>query len=323
MPGLGHNGYLAIVKEVTWGTDPLTTYTAQQVLSESLTAKPSNMFIEEVRGSREGAGRAVAMGIVSGGAFNFDCDVEGAIGLLLKSLLSTEVFIDQGVGNGGLHTFTPGATVPSFSCLINRDTLADATNIWDYVGCTCDKLDLSAAEGQLLKAAVTVSAKNGVNGATGITPSYSTQNPLVYHQATVTSGGVSVNAKSFKLSIASGNYSKRGALGTRFVQQQQPGVMKVTGELDLYFDRMTDVNAFIASTDLAIVITLNGATLGTSTRNITITIPVARYTGTPPVIASPSQEIMLKLPFTAWQSGSGSPNHIVQVSVLNSLRSAY
>jgi hypothetical protein len=32
---------------------------------------------------------------------------------------------------------------------------------------------------------------------------------------------------------------------------------------------------------------------------------------------------MLKMPFTAWQSGAGSPNHIVQVALLNSQRTVY
>ena len=323
MPALGHNGYLVGVKEVTWGTDPAAGYTAQAILNESFTAKPNNMFIDEVRGSREGAGRAVAMGIVAGGGVNFDADVEGLLGLMLKSILSTEALTDNGAGNGGTHTFTPGATVPSIAFIVGRDVLADATNIWSYVGGVVDKLSLTAAEGQVLKANATLSFKNGTNSATGVSPAFTTQNPLVYHSGSVTSGGVSVNCKSFKIDITSGNYSKRGAIGTRFIQQQQPGLMKVSGELDLYFDRMTDVNAFVASTDLAIVLTLNGTALGTSTRNLTITVPVARYTGNPPVIAAPNQELMLKMPFTAWQSGAGSPNHIVQVALLNSLRTAY
>lgn len=323
MPALGHNGYLVAVKESSWGTDPASGYTAQAIQSESLKTTQAYLFPTPVRASREGSNLKVKAGITAGGSINFDADVEGILGLCLKSILSTEATTDNGSGNGGIHTFTPGASVPSLAFILSRDTLAAAANVWSYTGGVVDKLSLSAAEGDVLKAVATVSAKNGTPSATGVTPSYTTENPLVYHSGSFTVGGSAVAIKSFKLDIASGNYSKRGKIGSATIQQQQPGSMQVTGEIEAYFDDMTLVTDYLNGVDAAIVLTLTGSAVGTATRGLVITIPVTQFTGETPSIPGATSEIMLKLPFTAWQSGSGSPDHIVQAALTNSKRTAY
>ena len=327
MPALGHNGYLAMVKESVWGTDPGSGYTSQSIMSESLDVKQGFAFEKPIQGTRTAPLLKVPLGITSGGTINFDADVEGILGMCLKGILSSEATVDNGAGNGGNHTFTPSNTVPpSYSVLVNRDSSGIATNIWDHVGGTVDKLDLSAADGGLLKAVATLSFQKGTNGATGISPSYTTQNPLVYHTGTMSVNGSSsptVNVKSFKLSIASGNHNKRGMLGSKYIQQQQPGLFSVTGEVDAYFDSMTLVNDYLNATDVSIELLLTGTTLGSSTRKLDLLIPVAQFTEGVPKNSGAANEIMLKLPFTAWLSGAGSPNALIQALLVNSQRTAY
>ena len=327
MPALGHNGYLAMVKEVTWGTDPGAGYTAQSVMSESLDVKQGFAFEKPIQGTRTTPLLKVPLGITAGGTINFDADVEGILGLCLKGILASEATVDNGVGNGGNHTFTPlNGVSPSFSVLVNRDTTGIATNIWDHVGGTVDKLDLSAADGGLLKAVATMSFQKGTNGATGISPSYTTQNPLVYHTGTMSIAGSSsptVNVKSFKVSINSGNHNKRGLLGSKYIQQQQPGLFSVTGEVDAYFDSMALVNDYLNATDVSIELLLTGTAVGSSTRKLDLLIPVAQFTEGVPKNSGAANEIMLKLPFTAWLSGAGSPNTLIQALLVNSQRTAY
>lgn len=320
----GHNGYFAMVKEVTWGTDPASGYTSQSIMSENMDVKQAYEFTKPIVASRFAPPNKITMGITSGGSVNFDGDVEGILGLCLKGILSAETLTDNGSGNGGLHVFIPeNAVPPSFSCLINRDVAPSASNIWDYVGGTVDKLSLSAAADSLLKVVAQMSFKTGTSAAAGITPSYTTQNPLVYHTGSISIAGSSVNVKSFKLDIDSGNHNKRPAMATKYTLQQQPGLFNVTGEIEAYFDSLSQVNAYLNATDVAIILELDGTAVGTSTRKLILTIPCAQFTSGVPQNSGAANELMLKLPFQAWLSGSGSPNVLVQASLLNSKRTVY
>jgi len=327
MPALGHNGSLQMVKEVTWGTDPGSGYTGQPVTGETLETKQAYLWGTPVQGTREVTAQKVLAGVTASGGISFDADVEGILGMCLKGILIGETYATNGLGNGGTHTFAPTSeptAVPSFSILVNRDNVIGAAgNVWDYVGSTVDKLSLSASEGQLLKASATFSSKSGAPSATAVTPTYATQMPLVYRNGTFTVGGVATALKSFKLDIDSGNYNKRGQLGSQYIQQQQPGALKVTGSLSAYFDNMTLLTDYLNGTDAILSMAFTGAALGTSTRGLTILIPVAQFTGKTPNIKGAASEIMLDLPFTAWLSGSGSPNHLIQATLINSQQSAY
>ncbi len=324
MPGLGHNGYLVAVPEVTWGTDPGTGYTAQAIVKEKLETKVATLFGKPITGSREGFGQKVPGGITAGGTFDFDVDVEGLLGMMLFGILPTDTYTSNGSGNGGTHVFTPtNAVPPSRSFLLNRDTAVDAGNIWDFVGGTVDQLSFSAAEGQVLKCTPTLSFKTGTSGATGITPSFTSQQPLVYHTGTIDVGGNPVNLKSFKLDIKSGNFTKRGALGTQYIQQQQAGYMEVSGSLTAYFDALTLIALYTGQTDTSLSLEFTGSAIGTYTRSLTLLCPVIQFTGETPSLPGAADEIMLTLPFTAWLSGAGTPNHIIQATLVNSKQAAY
>ncbi len=323
MPALVHKGSFQMVKEVTYGTNPATGYTASAITNETLKAIQMYEFVKSIHGSRAGSNIKVPMGIDAGGGVTLPVDVEGLLPMLVKGILPSETTTDEGSGNGGMHAFVEGEAIPSFSCLVNRDTTPSANNVWAYTGCTVDKLTLSAAYGQLLTAVATMSAQNGVQAATPSAPSYTTQNPLVFHTGTITVGGTPFNISSFSLDIESGNLVKRGKIGSKLIQQQQPGLMKVTGSLTAYFDNMTLLNDFINGTDASIELNLTGTAVGTSTRGCDILLPVTQFTGTPPTLDDAAKEIELKMPFTAWLSGAGSPNNLIQITITNSQRTAY
>lgn len=322
MPALNHKGTAAIVKEGTWGTDPGSGYEYIAFQSEAIKNEQDFIFVHTVRGSRNGPSRKVLAGKRAGGTLTFEANVEEGIGLLLYSTLGAQVTVDNGSGNGGLHTFTPSSSIPvGLSMLIDRDVTPSSTNIWSYVGGRVRKLSLEAAEGQLLKVSADLSFKAGTASATAGTPAYSTENPLVYHQGVLTVDGTPVAVKSFKLDIDTGLIDKRGQLGSAYQQQQQPGVFKVTGEIEAYFDNMTLVNKFIAGADSALVLTFTGSAVGTSTRALTITLPYAQFMGESPNISGPEGEIMLKLPFTAYQPAPGT--ELITAALLNSKRTDY
>lgn len=322
---LGHQGYLSCVKEVTWGIDPGSGYTSQMITQESLKTKVNYLMGKPIANTREITQQKVPGGISAGGAINFDVDVEGLLGQALKGILPSETYTTLGAGNGGSHIFVPttdATLIPSYSFLVSRDANV-ATNVWDFVGSTFDQLSFTGTEGQVLKATATVSCKNGTSGATGVTPTYTTQMPLVYHTGTFTVSGVSVPLKSAKVDIKSGNFNKRGFLGSRYIQRQLAGGIEVSGEIEAYFTDQSLVNDYLNGTDAIISLEFDGTALGTSTRKLILLIPVAQFTGETPNVASATAEIMLKLPFTAWLSGAGSPNHLIQATLINSQQAAY
>lgn len=321
MPALGHKGSFAIVKEGTWGTDPATGYEYTPIKSEGMKVEPEYIFVKAIQASRN-IKRKVQGAIKAGGTYTFDANVEEHLGILLKATLPTEATTDNGSGNGGLHVFTPGNTLPAgITALIDRDTTAGATNVWSFTGGRVRKLDFSAQDGGLLECSADLSFKNGVSGATAGTPSYSTENPLVYHQGVLTIDGSPVAVKSFKLSLESGLKDKRGKLGSQYIQQQQPGLYNITGEIEAYFDDMTLVGKITSGANVALVLTFTGSTLGTSTRTLIFSLPAIQLTGETPTMGDPEAETMLKLPFTAYQPSDGA--ELVSVSLLNSKRTAY
>jgi hypothetical protein len=328
MPGLGHRGWLALAGETAFANNVPNAIGREFIAftSENFTSIPAYIWPEGVRAERV-TRRKVQGAVKAHGTLAWEADVEDGIGIMLKNTLPLEQFTNLGPGNGGLHVFTVGdlQLPPSMCFRINRDTIADATNVWDYVGGRMKKLSFAAAEGQLLKMTADISLQKGTPGAGLLAPAYTTQNPLVYHQGTVTVSGVSVPVKSFKMDIDTGLIEGRGQLGSQFVQQMQPGMYKIQGELDIYFDNMNQVNQFLNAVDVDITLNFLGTALGTSTRQLKIEMPTAQFTGNPPTIGN-LNEIMIKLPFTAYRSGNGGINNIdeaVQISLLNSVQQSF
>ncbi len=325
MPGLGHRGWLRLAGETAWGNNTPNALGVQYlpIKSESLKTTPAYIFPSNIRASRVDR-RKIQGGIKAGGSIAWEVDVEDVIGILLKNTLPTEEFVDLGVGNGGKHIFTVGdETLPPGICArVQRDLTASPDNIWDFVGGRVKKLSFSASEGGLLEATADLSFKTGTPGAGNATPSYTTQNPLVYHQGDITVAGDSVGVKAFKLDIDTGLLDNRGQLGSQYTQQQQPGMYKFTGEVDCYFDSMAQVEKFLAGEDIEINLNFLGTTLGTSTRQLKFRLPTIQFTGETPTISNP-QEIMLKLPFTGYRSGNGDLDEAIEVTLLNSVQQTY
>lgn len=322
MPALGHLGSLQAVKESTWGTNPASGYTAQAITNESLDVKIDYQTIKAIRASRVPR-RKVALARRAGGSVTWEADVEGILGQMLLGVLPSEATVDNGSGNGGVHTFTPGNTVPSFSFLIDRDTTPSATNIWAFTGSKVTKLSLEAQEGATLKAVADLSCKDGAASATASSPSFTTENPLIYHTGTFTVDGSAVAIKGFKLDLVGNLKDNRGKIGTNLIQEQQAGLYAVSGEIEAYFDDMTLVNKYLSGADAKIILDLTGSAVGTATRGLTITIPTLQFQGETPKMSGPENETMLKLPFFAYQSGSGTPDALISIALTNSKRTAY
>ena len=324
MPGLGHRGYFGLASETAWGNNTPNALGREfmPILSESLISAPAYLFPAGSRASRT-LQRKVQGAIKAGGNISWEVDVEDGIGILLKNILPQEDFTDYGAGNGALHVFRQGDSQlpPGICCKVFRDTVADPTNIWDYVGGRVKKLSFTAAENQMLKATCDLSFQKGTAGAANVQPAYTQQNPLMFHQGTFTSSAGVVNVKSFKLDIDSGLMEGRGQLGSQFAQQAQPGMYKFSGDVEAYFDNMLQVNAFLNATDVALTLNFLGTLLGNQTRQLQFQLPTVQFTGSPPVINGPG-EIMIKLPFEGYQNDATTNDPLI-ITLLNSIQQSY
>ena len=325
MPGFGHRGKLRLFGETAYGNNTANALGAEYISfeSEGMDVKPEYVFVKGIRASRD-TFRKIQGPINAKGNLKWQPDVEDGIGIFLKNILPLEEFTNLGAGNGGQHVFKVGDTQlpPSIAMRINRDTVADAGNIWDFTGGRISKISFSADEGKPLECSVDLVFQNGVSGAADFAPSYTTQNPLMYWQGSLTIGGQTIAAKSFKLDIDAGLISARGQLGSQLIQQPQPGSMKVSGEIDAYFDSLQYITDFLQGNDVAIALNFSGSALGTSTRQLEFLLPVAGLIGTSPTIQN-MNEIMQKLPFQAWRNGNGSPDETIVVTLLNSVQQSY
>ena len=328
-PALVHRGSLQLVKEVTYGTDPGTGYTASSILSEGIKAVPKYIFNKGIRASRASSNMKIPGEITVGGDIKFNPDPSGIVGLLLKGLLTSETYTDNHVaGNGYSHVFVPADTVPpTFSCLINRDTSPSANNVYDYTGGMVEKLSFSCKYGALVECTAQLSFQTGTDSATPAAPSYNTEQPLVFHMGSVTLAGNAINVAEWTCEIDGGILNKRGKIGSKLIQQQQPGLISTKGTLTAYLDgatAQTMVDTYLnGGSDAALVFTMTGAALSSANEELVITVPVAQFTGNTPNPDDPAKEVMLKMNFEAWLSGAGSPNALVQVMLINNTSGAY
>ncbi len=315
--GLGHNGIIGFAKEAAYGVFlPPTNFV--EVESEGIALAIAEQIIQGVNGGRTPS-RRVQLGKTVAGPIAWMVDPEDQIGELLKNVLSTEVFVDDGVGNGGQHTFTPGAQFGgSLAYRISRDLRA-----FEYNGGKVSTLAFTAAINDVLKATVEMSFQDRASVVVSDVPSYTDQNPLVYHAGSFTIDGTPTSIENFAVNISTGIKADRGQIGSQIIQEQCEGPFVVGGNITAYFKDMTLPDLYVAGAAAKIELIMTGALIGTTQRQLKITVPTGFLNGQDPQISSVNDEIKLTIPFSSVQTGSGVPDELIQIKLDNSRRSAY
>ena len=312
----GYDSYIAFAQESTWGTKVVAGMDFMEFLSETINKSIEEKIVQGLNKSRIRTKRVQGAKLVAGDV-NWEVNPEDGIGDILKQLLPTEAFTDDGVGNGGQHVFTPGETLPTgLTVQVCRGGLA-----YDHFGGRVVGLQLNAAAGEFLQATGSFSFKDEEDG-TPQSPSYDTQPPLIYHTGTIEIDDVAAEIISFNVNIQSGLRVDRRKLGSDLILQQSPGPYTVTGQIVVYFEDNTLVDKFRNGTAAKIEVELTGNVIGTTTRKLKVTVPVAFFNGETPKVPG-MDELQLTLPFVAIKDGSGTPDELVEVALFNSLRSAY
>jgi hypothetical protein len=317
-----------MVKEAVWGTKVVAGMQLVEHTSETLAATWSEKVVQGINSTRVRAKRVRGAKTV-GGDVAWEVGPEAWTGTLLKAILPTEVFTDDGLGNGGVHEFTPGNALPAgLTVQAFRPSQADLTaiagNVRDYFGGRMTQLSIEAATDELLKGTGGMTFKDEEAGAwQDPTGRYDDQPPFVYHSGSFEVDGVEAPISAFSVQLATGMKTERREVGTAVIRQQQPGIYDVTGSFTAYYDDMVLVNKFLQNSAAKIVLDMTGALIGTTLRRLKIEIPVCFFNGETPKVGGADAEVMLTVPFRAIRTGLGVPNELVRVTLANSQRSAY
>ncbi|KKN69402.1 hypothetical protein LCGC14_0441290 [marine sediment metagenome] len=316
-PGLGHLAYLAVVKESVWGTKVVAGMDFLEFLNETLDETVEEKIVQGINKGRVRTKRVQGAKTIAGD-INWEVNVEDVIGDIIKGILPTEVFVDDGGGNGGQHTFTPG-NVPTIGLTVQvgRDTA-----VRDFFGGKVGALVLNAASGELLQATASMVFKNADSGSDQAV-TYSTQKPLVYHTGVIQIDGVAFEISEFALTIAAGLKQDRRILGSNLIIEPQPGMYEVSGTFQIAFDDEVQINKFLNGTASKLSIDLTGPSIGTTVRRLRLVVPEAFFNGETPKVGGADEETRITIPFMAIKTGSGTPDELVELKLDNSRQSVY
>lgn len=310
-PGSGLSGQLMAGAEGTYGTAATLDH-SYEINTEGLELKPKRVTSSGLRaGARHArSARRVTTTRDAGGPINLDVLDRGGMGLIFKQMIgSSAVPVQQGATPAWLQTHTPGDLAGKSLTIQKGVPQTDGTvRPFTFEGCKISEWELSCADGDLLKLALTVIAEDCQNTtALGTFASSSAANPLHFSQGALLLGGqplAAVRGFNVKGSIplADDRYHYGSAVKAEPIEN---GIRATTGGLVIEFkDKATVYDAFAADTGLAFQATFTGAQIsGAFFYKLDITLPVIFFEGETPKLDGPGI-VMLNTPFTAYDDGA-------------------
>jgi hypothetical protein len=194
-------------------------------------------------------------------AGNFSASV--SLSGTLNSGALFELFFGQATdtlsGSDYVHTFidTAGSEavksdISSFTLSENYDGSSDI--VYTYSGCVLNTLEVSVNVGEKIETSAEILAASATTSTTAGTKVTSTTKPLVFSNATLstgTAGSESVVAQVSSFSISLNNNFDlediRG-IGSRFAQGAIPKDLEIEGEFTVKFNSLTEANLFLGGT---------------------------------------------------------------------------
>jgi len=271
--GSGIGSQLGIAAETTFNT-PVTVSRFYEFTSENLNY---NKKVAVGMGLRAGgqlprSQRRVVTTTDATGDIVLDLPTRG-LGLLLAQAMGTSpsaVTTTTGVysytftlGDVYGRSFTAQVGVPQYGGTVTPKTIA---------GAKIQAFELAVAVGGIATGKFTVDAASLTTGVSLATASYSTiSNLFNFAQGSITVAGSSVaNIKDFTVTVANTLKGDRFNLGAAGLKAEQVinGFRKISGKLTAEFTDTTLLNAFLADTTTALVLTFTGATIANGAKKL-------------------------------------------------------
>jgi len=269
-------GYVGYAVESTEGTFVAPTIFLPVT---SFNFDDSNDYIvpDQIRGNRD---RSIALAGPYSTSGSLDMElVPNGISALLRSVFASKesglVVSTSGASGSYSHVFTPGNESPTFTF----ESSAGEILIRRYGGIRVNNMEVSASFGEI------VTASFGLEGTTrGTQPSAASESfaqvvPFHFNGAKIQRDSSDIaNVKSFTFGV-NNNIDRIGTLRrTRAYKRTVLGMRDVSLSMTLDFDSTTDYDLFLAETEFAVTLDLQGALIGGSTYNsLVIEIPRVRY----------------------------------------------
>lgn len=323
-------------KETTYGTS-VTPDVAVEFLEEDLEYLP-----EYVQGAGMRVGKIVARGDrrvlgkeMVGGSFTVEGVTKG-LGKLFEAALGTaSSTLIAGTSYQQLFTATTTDYLPSYTIQKGIPFLGGATTTaHTFTGMVCSGFELSAAQGGIPTIKFNWVGKALATGTAYAAPSYPTGvaefsfihgslrvgGSVTVPTTTALAVGGTASAIVTDIDLAWDNALDEGGFtfggaGQR-VRKPAVGLRSLSGSLTAEYTDSTLRDAFIAQTDVAIVLTFATTTLisGSSFPTLQVVIPLTRLDGELPK-ASGGEVVSQTIPFTGLDNGvAASPIYVAIVT---------
>ena len=314
--GSGIGSQLGIATETTFNNSVTVTrfyeFTSENLQYNKKTAVGMGL---RAGGQLPRSQRRVVVTTDAGGDIVLDLPTRG-LGLLLSHAMGTTpsaVTTTTGVYS---YTFTLGDVygrsltaqvgVPQYGGTVTPKTIS---------GAKIQSWEISAPNAGIATGKFTLDGASFTTSTSLATASYSPiSNLFNFAQGAITVAGSSVvNIKDFTLTVDNTLKQDRYNLGNAGIKAEQVinGFRKVSGKMTAEFTDTTLLNAFLADTTTALVLTFTGAVIaGGQNEKLTITIPAAKFNADTPNVAGPGV-IDLAMTFDAYDDGTNQPLTIV------------
>lgn len=283
----GSLAHVGIGKEATWGT-PAAAQDYLKFSSEGLTEEIEQVMSEAQLGIVDEAPSYDGMRTVSGDV-SFDV-YPNVVGHLLRAAFGIPVTSQpDAVGSPTVyqHVFTPVQSNFSNVCALPPYTFEvhrDFEQAFQYAGAVVNDLTLSfGTDTKIMQGTAAVIAKSLALIAETV-PNFEVTNPFLWHQSTVSIGGVeNDDLQTFEFGINNSLEGRSTLNNTKEISRIARNG-KRTFPVKLTFDLkdLAEFNRFRNQNEVALTIDLVGANIsGTNNFSLKIEIPKLRYTAFP------------------------------------------
>jgi hypothetical protein len=288
--GYGNLGYIGLAKETTWGT-PVTPSDYMKGLSESLSMAIDRFEVENIIGGFQEPNDVDGLRRITG-----DIVIPGhpvSLGHLLKAALNNSGSV---VASGSLWTnhftntkseFAAGVARQPYTLEISRDV----GSAHQYAGCLLDRLVLTLAPNQELRAQASWIGKAGALVAKS-SPTFpgSSSAPFTFDSASLSLGG-SATAKIEGITVTVDNQLEgipalNASNTVARIVSRGPQMIRLSGTMD--FSDVTEYLDFVNQTERAFKLTLTKA----SSFQFVIDVPVMVYTAFPTAQAGRGRNVV-------------------------------
>lgn len=163
-------------------------------------------------------------------------------------------------------------------------------------------------------------AKQEDNTVTASSPSFPSHNPILWSHVTALWGGAAKEIQRFECTVGQNLDPDRRRLGSREILAPEPTDRReVTGQIEMFFESLTEYDDFLAETERILKITAEGAAISPSTEKYTMIWEFKRaiLTGETPAPDSPGG-FSIVLPFEAWAEAGPTPTfEPLEVTMIN------